>query len=314
MYRREHILKRCPANPLIKPADLAWAPIDAVFNCGQVMFRNQTLLLLSVCPAGGKPALHVATSSDGIRFEVDPHPFMEAMTEAPWAECDSWPIDPRVTQIGDEYYIVRPLSSGVGPFAWLFRTKDWRKYEPVECIALPSNRVPCLFPEKIGGLYYRIDRPSTPNRGELWLSASPDLIYWGRHRRLAGVPYSHVWANEKIGPTPPVKTARGWLMIIHGVITYAGGGRYSLGAVLLDLEEPWRIIGRSDGWILTPDEPYEFFGNCQNTVFTCGAIADSAADRIRVYYGAADTCVALAEGKLSELTEECLKNGGNQPV
>lgn len=309
MYRTEHILKRNPNNPLITPKDIKWGHIDSVFNCGQVMFQGKTLLLLSVCPADGVPSLHVATSSDGVHFEIEPQPFEATNTPSCIEQQDYWPIDPRVTQIGDTYYISRPLCSTVGPFACLYRTRDWKTCEFVECISLPANRVPCLFPEKINGLYYRADRPANGgNNGAIWISASPDLIFWGRHRELAHAPYSNVWATDKIGPTPPIKTPDGWLMVIHGVITYAGGGRYSLGALLLDLEEPWRVIGRSKGWILTPDEPYEFMGNCQNTIFSCGAIADLSKDLLRVYYGAADTCIGLAEGKLSELLDECKHN------
>jgi predicted GH43/DUF377 family glycosyl hydrolase len=305
MYRKEHILSRHPANPIIKPSDIDWMDVDAVFNCGQTMFEDKTILLLSICPRGGEPALHIGKSENGVDFKINPEPFIKRTDNREWHDFDNWVIDPRVTRIDDGYYIIRPMNSKVGPFGFLQKTTDWMTYESIGCVSLPCNRVPCLFPEKIDGLYYRLDRPYNFKTGEIWLSASPDLIFWGKHRLLLDVPYSPVWATEKIGPTPPIKTDAGWLVIIHGVITYAGGGRYSLGAVMLDLEEPWRVIGHSKGWILTPDEPYEFMGNCQNTIFSCGAIADPEKDLIRVYYGAADTCIGLATGALSELINDC---------
>ncbi len=301
MYRKEFILHRHPANPIFSPLD--FPDVDAVFNCGQTMFEGKVLLLLSVSPRHGTPYMQVATSADGVHFELAPQPFITQTDEEPWHDMDNWPIDPRITKIDDVYYVVRPIA---GPACLLEKTTDWVNHEIIDCIALPYNRVPCLFPEKIDGFYYRVDRPFNLKTGDMWISRSPDLIYWGHHRKLIGVPFSNVWAVEKIGPTPPIRTDAGWLMIFHGVLTYAGGGRYSLGALLMDLENPEKIIGHSNGWILTPDAPYEFMGNCQNCIFSCGAIADYEHDRIRVYYGAADTCVGLAEGSLSELINECL--------
>ena len=156
-------------------------------------------------------------------------------------------------------------------------------------------------------MYCRIDRPASGHCGELWLSWSPDLRFWGDHQFLLGHHVNNSWAKEKIGPTVPVKTAAGWLVIFHGVLTYAGGGRYSLGAMLLDLDDPTKVIGIAPSWILTPDAEYEFMGNCQNTVFATGCIVDERKDEIRLYYGASDTVIAMAQGRLSELIALCLK-------
>ncbi|MDD2302801.1 1,4-beta-mannosyl-N-acetylglucosamine phosphorylase [bioreactor metagenome] len=305
MYRKEFIMHRHVTNPIITPLDFPDA--DAVFNCGQTMFNGKTLLLLSVCPREGRPCMHIATSSDGVKFDIEPEPFITPLTDGPLACLDEWAIDPRITRIDDTYYIVRPAYSCS---ALLEKTTDWKTRETIDCIALPGNRVPCLFPEKIDGRYFIINRMSFGANSELWISSSSDLVDWGRHRLIqgTGTPYSVVWANLKIGPTPPVKTPDGWLVIIHGVIPYAGGSRYSLGAIMLDLKNPSRMIGKSSGWILTPDEPYEFMGNCQNTIFSCGCIAEPEKDLIRIYYGAADTCIGLASGKLSELIADCMKN------
>ncbi len=308
MYRNEYILKRHAANPIITPKDIHWTHCDAVFNCGQTIFNGQVLLLISVCPAGELPTLHVAVSDDGINFKINEKPFFDRVDDEIWGPRDGWIIDPRITKIDDTYYIVRPMGDEVGPMGYLFKTKDWVTYEKMDAISLPPNRVPCLFPKKINGLYYRLDRPYNLSRGNMWVSASPDLLFWGKYKPLLNVPYSPVWASEKIGPTPPIWTPDGWVEIFHGMLTYAGGGRYSLGALLLDLDEPWKIIGETKGWILTPDAPYEFMGNCQNCIFACGAIGDLEKDTIKVYYGAADTCIGLAEGRLSELIDVMKKN------
>lgn len=113
------------------------------------------------------------------------------------------------------------------------------------------------------------------------------------------------YANWKMGPTPPIKTKEGWLEIIHGVFKENGEFCYSIGVMLLDLDDPQKIIGVSDNWILTPTESYETNGRVENVVFPCGAIADHETDTLRIYYGAADTCIGLATGKISELVAAC---------
>jgi beta-1,4-mannooligosaccharide/beta-1,4-mannosyl-N-acetylglucosamine phosphorylase len=117
------------------------------------------------------------------------------------------------------------------------------------------------------------------------------------------------WNYTKIGPTPPIKTEQGWLEIIHGVSQSCSGQRYCIGAILLDLNDPSKVIGNSQGYLMCPTAGYEFMGRVPNVVFPCGAIADYDQDRLRIYYGAADTCIGLATGRLSEIVDLCLRNG-----
>ncbi|MCX7015813.1 MAG: glycoside hydrolase family 130 protein [Candidatus Sumerlaeota bacterium] len=303
MLREEGLLKRHPANPIIKPADFPGT--EAIFNCGQTMYGKKTILLVSIVFRNGAVETRVAESDDGLRFTIADKSLFD-FAGTPFEPYANHQIDTRVTRIGDAYYIVFPGGTGpLGPAGILLRTKDFQTCEPMEIISLPPNRVPCLFPEKIGGQYVRIDRPGhTPaGPGEMWISYSPDLIHWGRHRLLTR-PFAR-WQSTKIGPTPPIKTREGWLMLIHGARTTCAGNVYSLGAVLIDLEDPSRIIGRTRSWILTPDEPYELMGRTLNVVFACGCIPDYEQDRLRVYYGGADTCIGLATCKLSDLVALC---------
>ena len=113
------------------------------------------------------------------------------------------------------------------------------------------------------------------------------------------------WGTQKIGPTPPIRTASGWLVIVHGVFRPCDGPHYSIGAILLDLEDPCRVIGKTTSFLLTPEEPYETNGLVDNVVFPCGAIADERGDELHLYYGAADTCICLATGSLSAVIEAC---------
>ncbi len=309
MFRQETILKRHPEGPIIQPKDFPYGATDVVFNPGQTMYNGKVILLVSVM-IRNKPYAHtfVAESSDGINFEFHPEPVFFRDPDKVFGEYDNHPIDCRVTQIGSEYYVVRPGNSPMGCVGLLYKTTDFVEFEPVDIIALPDNRVPCIFPEKINGYYYRLDRPysmgAADERGHIWIARSPDLIHWGHHRfMLKG--YTH-WNWEKIGPTVPIKTERGWLEIIHGVSSSCSITSYSLGAILLDLEDPSRIIGRTESYLLTAEEDYEFRGRCPGCVFATGAIADLNTRRLRIYYGIADTSIGLAQGDLDEVIDACL--------
>lgn len=308
----EYIMHRSPENPIIKPEDFP-VPADSVMNCGQAMYQGKTVLLCACIYRGivngSKTGIHVAMSDDGISFTVNPEPLC-TMTQ--WCSedyfYDRWVIDPRLTQIGDEYYICRPGQGPLGPCALLEKTKDFKTLEFVECIALPPNRVPCIFPEKINGKYVRLDRPmfgSGKGCGEIWISYSPDLIHWGEYRPFMK-PGIAPYFDFKIGPTVPVKTKYGWLEIFHGTWDSCSDVRYSLGAMLLDSDDPSKIIGCTKSWILTPKAPYEQVGNVSNVVFACGSLVDEEKDEVRIYYGAADECICLATGSLSELVNTCI--------
>lgn len=313
----EFILKRCENNPIISPADIEGA--YAVFNPGQTMFNDKYLLLLPVAHnAGDKSTFgqditaHVAISSDGVNFDINPEPLFYRDTKAPFATVRQQCIDFRITKIEDTYYVVNPGCGPWGTMGILSKTTDWKRWENIEIISLPDNRMPCLFPEKIGGRYYRLDRPYrvAPNDhhdfGNMWLASSPDLINWGSFRPLLKAGFSH-WNGTKIGPTPPVKTPEGWLVIIHGVIETCGGHRYSMGGMLLDLKKPENIIGLTKSAILAPYSDYEFNGMVPNVVFPAGFIANWETDDLRVYYGAADNFVGLAVGSVRELVQLCKK-------
>jgi len=219
-------------------------------------------------------------------------------------------IDNRVTKIDDIYYIITPVMVNQfdSPVGMLGKTKDFKTYERIEIITAPKNRGASLFPEKINGKYYKLDRPGGGDggNGDIWISASEDLVHWGEFKPVLAAGY-RFWNVEKIGPTPPIKTDKGWLDIIHGVFSPAGGTYYYLGAMLLDLDEPWKVIGKTNSYIMAPETGYEKHGNCDNTIFACGAIADYDKDQIRLYYGACDNYICLATGSLSELVDACIK-------
>ena len=309
MYREETYLQRYSGNPILRPNMLPGA--EAMMNGCPFIYRDKIHLLQPVIWRNKEfTSMHVCDSDDGIHFNINPEPFIQFTPQAqgeenPLFHLDRWAIDPRVTKIGDTYYIMRPGDSSLGTVALLGCTKDWKTYEHIEIVSLPMNRVPCLFSEKIGGNYVRLDRPSGRREGDIWIARSPDLIHWGQFRPLLRAGFH--WNSKKVGPTVPIRTEQGWLVITHGVQDSCAGSRYSLGAMLLDLENPEKIVGQMKSWILTPDRDYEFNGNVPNVVFACSALADVARDELRVYYGAADTYMCLATGSLSQIINACLK-------
>jgi len=309
------ILKRHPANPLLRVKD--YPGTAQIYNPSPIMYGEQTLLLVSVVDHAATRGYgrdvgqtRIARSKDGIKFELSSENFIETQSdEYPYPLYHHF-IDNRITKIGNTYYIITPVMvhGFDSPVGMLGRTKDFKTYERIEIITQPKNRGASLFPEKINGKYWKLDRPGGGDQGsgDIWISSSPDLIHWGCFKPVLAANY-RFWNVQKIGPTPPIKTEKGWLDIIHGVFTPAGGTYYYIAAMLLDLEEPWKIIGRTNSYILGPEEPYERCGNCDNTVFPCGAIAKYEKDELWLYYGATDSSICLATGSLSEIVEACIK-------
>jgi len=314
MEHPTRIMKRHPENPVISIRD--YPHIAQIFNPSPVQFGGETLLLVSVIEHAATRGIgrdvgqtRIARSRDGVHFELGERNFIDVQSdEYPYNLYHHF-IDNRVTKIDDIYYIVTPVmvDGFSSPVCMLGKTTDFETYERIAVITNPRNRGASLFSERIGGKYWKVDRPMGAGmNGDIWISASPDLVHWGDNRPVLAANY-RFWNTQKIGPTPPIKTDRGWLMIIHGVGIQTGGQTYSLGAVLLDLDEPWKVIGKTNSYILFPTEEYELHGVCINTIFACGAIADYENDLLRLYYGACDTSICYAQGSLSALVDACVK-------
>lgn len=309
------IMKRHPNNPLMHVKD--FPGIAQIYNPAPVKFNDETILLVSVVEHAATKGYgrdvgqtRIARSKDGINFILENNNFIDVQEEEmPWDLYHHF-IDNRVTKIDDWYYIITPVmvKDYDSPVGMLGRTKDFKTYERIDIITAPKNRGASLFPEKINGKYYKFDRPGggDGSNGDIWISASYDLIHWGEFKPVLKAGY-RFWNVQKIGPTPPIKTDKGWLDIIHGVFTPAGGTYYYIGAILLDLEEPWKVIGKTNSYILGPEMDYERHGNCDNTVFPCGVIPDYENDELKLYYGACDNYICLATGSISELVDACIK-------
>ena len=241
--------------------------------------------------------LRLVSSEDGVHFSEDPvHPPVFGQ-----GELESYGIeDCRVTQIGDEYHLTFTSVSQYGVGVGLRSTKDWRTISARGMILPPHNKDCALFAEKIGGKYYALHRPSSPEIGGnyIWLAQSPDLEHWGHHRCIA-MTRPGKWDSARIGAgAAPIKTEQGWLAIYHGA---DANHRYCLGALLLDLENPERVLARSEEPIMEPRMDYETEGFFGNVVFTNGHLVDG--DEITMYYGASDTVICMASISLREISK-----------
>jgi predicted GH43/DUF377 family glycosyl hydrolase len=244
-------------------------------------------------------------SLDGVtEWRFDPTPLLRSdvdrYPEEIWG-CE----DPRLTWLPEreEWAIAYTAYSRRGPLVSLGMSRDFRSVHRLGPVMPPENKDAALFPRRLGGRWAMVHRPS-PLRGgaHMWISYSPDLLHWGDHQVLLEARDGAWWDAGKIGlGPPPLETPDGWLVLYHGVHATADGPIYRAGLALLDLEDPSRVVRRTDDWVFGPVAPYELTGDVGRVVFPCGWILDEAADRLDLYYGAADTVVAAATATFSEV-------------
>ncbi len=316
-------MRRCSANPILTRRDIPDLPpgltdITSVFNPGAIRLGDVDTLLLRVQTRGRETVLMVAESTDGESFTVRPQLTTISGLDAV-RETIYHIYDPRLTQIDETLYIMFAADVDGACRLGLAHGASLDRLELLSFGHDTDTRNGVLFPEKLGGRYLRLERPNlvtveggVTSGGEIVLAESDDLITW---RTIARVMEGrcHYW-DELIGSgPPPVKTRDGWLHIYHGIARHFGAGIYQAGAVLLDLENPARVLARSRNNILEPRESYETVGQVPNVVFPSGMIVDDLDDEgfappaaaVRVYYGAADTCVGLARTTIAELLAAC---------
>lgn len=241
--------------------------------------------------------LRLMNSTDGINFVV-PEGYSPIYGNDP---LESYGIeDCRVTQIGDTFHLTYTMVSSVGVGVGLIQTNDWKKFDRKGMIFPPHNKDCAIFDEKIGSSFFALHRPTSPELGGnyIWLSSSPDLLYWGNHHCLATT-RAGMWDSARVGAgCAPIKTHKGWLAIYHGA---DANHRYCLGALLLDLKDPSIVIGRSNKPIMEPDEAYEQTGFFGNVIFTNGHLIDD--DTIRMYYGASDEVICGATFSIQNILD-----------
>jgi len=307
------LLDRYEGNPIITAGDIPFT-CNTVFNASSVKIGDEYYLLLRIEGQHGYSLFALARSSDGLHFEVEPLPVMTPTSEGPMAKYEAAGIeDPRITVLEGTIYVVYTAFSGYGPVMALAKTEDLHRFERLGIISEPGNKDGILFPRKVGGRYVRLDRPIGHDVGSIWVSFSPDLMHWGDSRVVIS-PRPGYWDSYRVGgSTVPIETEAGWLEIYHGVKMTSGGPIYRGGVALLDLDDPSVVLGRSDVPVLAPRTVYERIGDINNVVFPSGAVLEPDG-RVKVYYGAADTAICVAEAHIDELVATALAGSHRSPA
>ncbi|MFZ1292393.1 MAG: glycoside hydrolase family 130 protein [Melioribacteraceae bacterium] len=292
---------RFSKNPIIN-----WNPIPKaarVYNSAIVPFQNEFAGVFRADQKNGRATLFSGKSEDGITINLDLDP-INWIDENGNPKPTSYAYDPRVVKIDDTFYIVW-CDDMNGPSIGLGRTKDFKTFTRMSNPLMPFNRNGVLFPRKINGKYYLLSRPSDSGHtpfGDIFISESPNLIYWGNHKHVMSKGGKGWWQGTKIGAGPiPIETKEGWLLFYHGVSGTCNGFVYSFGAVILDINEPSKVLYRTRDYLLTPEKEYETIGFVPNVVFPCANLFDAETGRIAIYYGAADTYTAIAFTQVDEL-------------
>ncbi|HUW20538.1 MAG TPA: hypothetical protein VMW16_14675 [Sedimentisphaerales bacterium] len=300
------LFQRHPANPILSVKD--W-PYDAnsVFNAAAAEVDGKTLLLVRVEDFRGISHFTAARSADGVtNWEIDPQPTLRPDPAAHPEEL--WGIeDPRVIWLEElkQWAVTYTAFSRGGPLVSIAITSDFQSFDRLGPVMPPEDKDAAVFPIRFNGRWAMLHRPvakSPTIPANIWISFSPDLKHWGDHQEVIHAREGSWWDANKIGlSAPPMQTPEGWVVLYHGVRTTASGSIYRLGLALLDLENPTRVIRRSDEWIFGPKASYEREGDVDDVVFPCGWIRKG--DTVFTYYGAADSCIALATAGVGDLTD-----------
>lgn len=321
------VIKRYP-EPILSMKDIPYEA-TCIYNAGVTKYKGQYVMIfrndVRQDGYGSVPMKYIdlglAVSDDGINWTVSNKPFL-SHTDYETDEILRF-YDPRLTVIEDELYMCFAVDTRHGVCGGIGIIHGLERLE-ILSISVPDNRNMVLFPEKINGLYTRLERPfpvysrGGVDRFDMWLSQSPDLKFWGNSSLVLAVedvPYS----NDKVGPAaPPVKTEKGWLTLFHAVDIDPSRGkngwedtwkkRYCAGIMLLDLNDPTKVIGMSKLPLMAPETYWEQDeGLRQNVIFPGGMILEDNGE-VKIYYGASDTVECLATANLQDLINLCTDN------
>ena len=297
----KHTVWRYSKNPII-PRDLI-PSANSIFNSAVVPFEGEFAGVFRCDNMQRNQQLHSGRSKDGINWEID-NERISFISDDPEIGKFDYAYDPRVCWLEDRYYVTW-CNGYHGPTIGVGYTYDFKKFYQLENAFLPFNRNGVLFPRKIEGKYAMLSRPSDNGHtpfGDIFYSESPDMCHWGKHRHVMSP--VNKWEITKIGAGPtPIETTEGWLLIYHGVLTSCNGFQYSMGAAILDVDKPSKVLYRTEPFLLSPWELYECVGDTPNVLFPCAALCDAPTGRIAIYYGGADTVTCLAFTQVDELID-----------
>jgi predicted GH43/DUF377 family glycosyl hydrolase len=306
------LFRRHQGNPLLTPHRWPYT-VNAVMNAGAALVDGTTVLLCRVEDRRGLSHLTVARSRDGVsNWVVEETPLLEP---DPTLDHEAWGIeDPRLTWVAElnSWVIVYTSFGPGGPAISVATTNDFRSATRLGMVRAPEDKNGALLSRQINGEFVLFHRPVTAltARSDIWLSRSPDLHSWRPPEPVMAARPGGWWDSARIGiGAPPFETPEGWLLIYHGVRQTVAGALYRAGLALLDLDDPSRVRKRCPEWVVGPTESYELVGDVPGVIFPCGLTHPAGTDELRLYYGAADTCVAMATASLDDVLGYVLEHG-----
>lgn len=283
--------------------------VARIFNSAVMPYGDKFVGVFRGEEFNGIPHIYLGYSDDAIHWNIDENKIQFVDEDGkPYQPPSAY--DPRLVKVEDTYYIMW-CTDFYGASIGLAKTTDFKTFVRLENPFIPFNRNAVLFPRKINGNFVMLSRPSDSGHtpfGDIFLSESPDATYWGKHRHVMSSGRNW-WESVKIGGgAAPIETSEGWLMFYHGVSSTCNGFVYSVGGVILDIDNPSIVKYRCGTFLLTPEKPYEEVGFVPNVCFPCATLHDSATGKIALYYGAADSYVALAFTMVDEVVEYIKNN------
>lgn len=307
MHRRRgpDIVHRWEGNPIITIDDLSFMCGD-ICNAGAAKVGKEYILLLTIQNLEGFYSIYPAHSVDGHYFQVSDQHLLAPSQRGPFAIYEELGVlDPRISLLEGEYYILYDAYGLHGYRLGLARTRDFTSVERLGLVSEPDTKAGALFPRRIKGRYARLERPWAGS--SIWISFSDDLKYWG-WSEVVMTPRAGFWDSDRIGvATPPLEIEQGWLLIYYGIKQTSSGPLIRLGAAILDTENPRNVVGRTNVPILSPREEYERIGDVTNLVFSCGAIIEPNGE-VRIYYGAANSCICLGCTGIEKIVEAYMES------
>ena len=293
---------RYSENPIIGRNPLK--NVARIFNSAVVPYEGAFIGVFRGEQVNGIPYIYLGRSKDGIHWEYEEEK-IRFVDENGKDYPPRYAYDPRLVEVEGTYYIIW-CTDFYGAAIGMAKTTDFKTFTRIENPFIPFNRNAVLFPRKINGNFNLLSRPSDSGHtpfGDIFLSESPDMVYWGKHRHVMGRG-SEWWESVKIGGgAAPIETSEGWLLFYHGVSGTCNGLVYSMGGAILDIDQPSKVLYRCENFLLTPEEWYEERGFVPNVLFPCAALTDKDTGRIAIYYGAADSYVGMAFTEIDDVVD-----------
>jgi predicted GH43/DUF377 family glycosyl hydrolase len=296
-------------NPLLTASGWPYR-VNAVLNPGATLVDGDTVLLCRVEDRRGISHLTVARSADGVsNWVVDPVPLLGPALDHP-EEC--WGMeDPRITRVEElDCWVIAYTALGKqGPAVALSTTRDFRSVHRLGVVCPPEDKDAALLPRRVNGEFILFHRPVSAIGGRpgVWLSRSTDLHGWAAPEPVFGTRPGGWWDSARVGiGPPPIETPQGWLVLYHGARDTVAGSLYRVGLLLLDLNNPAVVIARSAEWVLGPSDHYELTGQVPGVIFPCGLTHRTGSNELRLYYGAANSCIAAATAQLTDVITQVL--------